>query len=851
MGRWSAVFSVPLRVEVHTGAIMDIDKNFDSKSLEAECRTLWEQTGIHAYNPSHPGELFAVDTPPPYVSAAHLHVGHAMSYSQAEFIVRYQRMRGRRIFYPMGFDDNGLPTERFVEKTHGIDKRTTTRSEFRALCLEETRAGAKSYEKLWRALGLSVDWSLGYSTIDRHCRRTAQLSFLELFSKGRIYRSSEPVLWDPDLETALAQADLETLNRRAKLHNIQFEGPAGPLQIATTRPELLPGCVALYCHPEDERFRNLIGQTATVPLFAHEVQIRADSDVRPDYGTGLMMVCTFGDSEDVLRWKRDGLETRLCISSDGRMLPTAGSYAGLKTTQARKRILQDIGEAHLGFTMVEQAVSIAERSGVPVEFQMVPQWFVSILDLKEPLLQRSNQLDWHPEWMKARLDHWIRGLKWDWNISRQRFYGVPFPLWLCEDCSHPVLAAEQDLPIDPLEDSPPLDACPECGGALRGDPDVMDTWMTSSLTPQIAANQANDSRRPTLELPLTVRVQAFEIIRTWLFYTLLKAHLQDDKLPWKDVMISGWGLNEQGKKISKRDLEKHTDANGYNRYEPYGVIEKYGADALRHWAARSHLGHDTRYGEKAVRAGRKVVVKLWNAARLAQQYLEGFDPNAERPAFENREPEDRWMLTALREATETARAGFERYDYATGLEALDRFLWGTYCDDWLEMIKDRFWAPEGSTPAARASAQSTLWEATRVLLGLYAPFLPFVTEALYQRLYREREGSVSLHITAYPEPVAEWAGDVPEMRWIIGTLRVARGLRSERRLPQGRRLEALHVDLRDLTECEAAEVRALESTLQTVTRTERITWCEAAHSIPHASLRVDLGAELTDPHGSG
>jgi valyl-tRNA synthetase len=825
---------------------LELPSDYDAASIEARCRDLWEETGIYRYDPEATGELFSVDTPPPYVSASHLHVGHAMSYTQAEIIVRYKRMNGAKIYYPMGFDDNGLPTERFVENKYKINKSKTTRGDFRQLCLDETAGGAAIYEQLWRALGLSVDWNQRYSTIDDHCRKTAQKSFLDLWRKGRIYRSDEPVLWDTHFETALAQADLETLERSGRMHDIAFSAPDGTeLVISTTRPELIPACVALYCHPEDERYKHLVGGTALVPLSGRAIPIKTDPDVKLDFGTGLMMVCTFGDGEDVKKWKRDDLELRLIMERNGRMNALAGDYEGKTVEEARKLIIKDLKEADVykGTKSVKQAISIAERSQRPVEFNMAPQWFIRVLDMKEELLERSAQLNWHPAWMKVRLDHWIEGLKYDWNISRQRFYGVPFPLWFCEGCGEAVVADEASLPIDPLETSPPVDACPKCGhGSFRGEPDVMDTWMTSSLTPLINANWAESADRDgSMELhPMGVRVQAFEIIRTWLFYTVVKSHLHLDTIPWSDVMISGWGLNEQGKKVSKRDLEKHTDKDGYNRYEPYAVIKKYGADALRYWAAGSHLGQDTRYNEKAVKAGRKLVVKLWNATRFGLMQLDGFDPEAARPAFSERTPEDRWVLSELHSILPTVKQGFESFDYAVPREAIDRFFWQVFTDNYVEMIKDRFWNPERHADASRDSARATLWEVLRTLLSLYAPFLPFVTEELYQRIFRPYEDSVSLHVTRWPEGDPSLVGDVPEMAIVFGILKAVRAQRTEARMSQTKRIPAVIIDASEATEALQGQLRSLEGTLAAVGRAGEIRWGAAEGGSELAGVRLDL-----------
>lgn len=836
----------------HPDSPFAIPKDFEHAAMEERCQALWEETGIYRYDPDAPGEIFSVDTPPPYVSAAHLHVGHAMSYAQAEFIIRYHRMQGRKIFYPMGFDDNGLPTERFVEKKHQINKRKTTRSEFRALCLEETRQGAAIYEKLWRALGLSVDWSMRYSTIDDHCRKTSQRSFLDLYRQGRIYRSSEPVLWDTHFETALAQADLDTLERKGRLHDIAFQSPDGAdLIISTTRPELIPACVGLYCHPADDRYRHLHGQKAVVPLSdGRQVPILTDEDVKTDFGTGLMMVCTFGDSEDVKRWKRDGLETRLILDRSGRLNELAGAYQGKTVEEARKLIVKDIEAAGLyrGVKNVDQSVSVAERSGIPVEFQMVPQWFIRVLDLKDELLQRSNELHWHPDWMKVRLDQWIEGLKYDWNITRQRFYGVPLPVWYCTGCGAVAVADDSRLPIDPLEDAPPVEACEKCGGtAFEGDPDVMDTWMTSSLTPLINANWAeSQGRKGNMGIyPMTVRVQAFEIIRTWLFYTVVKSHLHTGSLPWRDAMISGWGLNEQGKKISKRDLEKHTDADGYNRYEPYAVIERFGADPLRYWAAGSNLGSDTRFNERDVKNGRRVVVKLWNAARFVGMQLEGFDPRAPRIPFAERTPEDRWVLTELNRILPGVNEAFESYSYSVARQAIDTFFREVFTDDYLEMVKDRFWHADRHTPEARDSARATMWETLRMVLALYAPFLPFVTEELYQRLFRPYEDAVSLHVSRWPAHDPARTENVPEMDIIGGVLRAVRRLRTDRRISQTRQLARVIIDTTGAAPEVGQTIRDLALTLQAVARTEELSFGGAGHDTELEGVKVEI-EEKTD-----
>ena len=823
----------------------ELDKNFDHLEAEEKYKTLWEESEIYKYDPNSDKETFSVDTPPPYVSAAHLHVGHAMSYSQAEFVIRYHRMMGKNIFYPMGFDDNGLPTERYVENKYKINKKVTTRSEFRELCEKETQEGAKNYEKLWRSMGLSVDWRQRYSTIDEHCRRTSQASFIDLYKKGRIYRSDEPVLWDTHFETALAQADLDTLHRKGKLNDIAFKSAddGRQLVISTTRPELIPGCVALYVNPNDDRYKDIVGKNAVVPLFDYEVPIKTSEDVDPEFGTGLMMCCTFGDSEDVQKWKIDKLDTRIVIGKDGKMTDLAGEYAGKPIEEARANIIKALKEAELLIDqkVVDQAVSVAERSGKPVEFAMEPQWFIKVMDLKEEMLQRAKELTWFPEHMRVRLEDWINGLKYDWNISRQRFYGVPMPVWFTKD-GDIVLPDEKHLPVDPLEDK--YQGSDYNADELIGDPDVMDTWMTSSLSPLINANWVeSEGRDGSMDkiYPMNVRVQAFEIIRTWLFYTVIKSHCHTDSLPWKDVMISGWGLNEQGKKISKRDLEKFTDKDGFNRYDPGSVVEKYGADALRYWAAGSQLGNDLRYNEKDVKAGRKLVVKMWNAARFVLMQLEGFDPaNTTRPAPADRTSEDKWLLNELNQVVKRVNKGFAKYDYAKGREALERFFWGTFCDNYLEMVKDRFWNPERYSDEARVSAQSTLWEALRTILGLYAPYLPFVTESLWQEIFKPYEDSVSLHVTDFPHVNDAWDMQVSEMSLVLNVLNTVRKLRTQNQFSATAQVKKLIIDLSDAANDEADQIKALENSLQAVARAEEIDYGSATQECEGTKLKIGV-----------
>jgi len=826
-------------------SVTEFPENYDHTEVETRIAALWEDARLHDYDPHSTKPVYSIDTPPPYVSAAHLHVGHAMSYAQAEFVVRYRRMRGYSIFYPMGFDDNGLPTERFVERTYKINKHNVTRSEFRRICLEETAKGAKVYEQIWRALGLSVDWRLRYSTIDPHSRKTAQKSFLDLHRKGLLYRTDEPVLWDTADETALAQADLDTLERKGKLLDIAFSAEDGTdLVISTTRPELIPACVGLFFHPKDERYTRLRGSKARAPIFGQPVPILESEEVDPEFGTGLMMVCTFGDAEDVRKWREHKLETRLVLTKNGRLNELGGKYAGLQTTQARAAIIEELKAQGLlkGERVIQQAVSIAERSGQPIEFQMVPQWFIRVLDKKDELLARSAQLDWHPPYMKTRLDQWIEGLRYDWNISRQRFYGVPFPVWYVQESGEVILANEADLPIDPTEDPVPAWAVEKYAGmTIVPESDVMDTWMTSSLSPEINTNWAETPGRigdPSM-LPMSLRVQAFEIIRTWLFYTLVKSHYHRNDIPWTTVMISGWGLNEQGKKIAKRDLEASTDASGFNRYDPYSIIQRYGADALRYWAAGSRLGNDLRYNEKDVKAGRKFVVKLWNVAKLCATYGADFDPAKDVVPLAERPPEDRWLLSRLDHVVEQVTESFESYDYALGRDALEKFFWSVYCDNYLEIIKHRFWHPESYNAKSKASAQSTLSESLRLMLSLIAPYLPFITEELYQRAYAPGEGAKSIHVTGWPsaDPSRRDADAEASMKLVLQALEGWRFARSNAKLPARQAIERIVLDV---PEDSRRGLASVEETLRSALRVNTIEYGEGDLETGHEGWKISV-----------
>jgi valyl-tRNA synthetase len=899
-----------------------IPKNYEFVTVEPLWVERWAAERIYEYDPESPrakaGKVYSVDTPPPYVSAAHLHVGHAMSYSQAEFVVRFKRMRGHEIFYPMGFDDNGLPTERYVEQKYKVNKAKVTRQEFIDLCLQETRAGAQVYQDLWKQLGLSVDWRMTYSTIQPRAVKHAQRSFLELVRSGHMERRADPILWCPTCGTALAQADVESGDEIDRpMHAVRFDvdpaslpaptpGPhAEPVVlpesgvIETTRPELVTACVALACHPDDKRFAGFKGLRFRVPLthlrFSQTdqtsddggitcageqtvteqwrtVPLIFDPGVDPDFGTGLMMVCTFGDPEDIAKWRAHKLDTVVIVDPAGRMvtpnLPelngkrvhvqAKGSSVYNEARLASVELLRTYG--YLGEIRANVSrASVHERCSTPVEIQVAPQWFIRLLDLKEPLLARGRELRWHPEWMRERYEDWVTGLKWDWNISRQRFYGVPFPVWYCNACEAPVYAEVSELPVDPTMTASPR-PCAKCGSSdLRPEPDVMDTWMTSSLTPLLNANWAEWDQKqpegtPPADLarkaiyPMGVRVQAFEIIRTWLFYTVAKAHLHTGSLPWRDVMISGWGLDRQGKKMSKR---------AGNFVDPAEPIGKYSADALRYWAAGATLGHDLRYLEDDVKGGKRLLTKLWNSTRFAMQNVGAVHQAGQRAGSEAETPTpaDLWIRSELVDAVQQATAAFETYEYNKAVRATEGFFWGSWCDNYLEIVKDRFRPGEAGsqernnrfTPGEVLAAQNTLIQGTYTLLRLFAPVLPFITEELYHRAIKPllpAGAPRSIHIAPWPEdedtgkldlwtgvrnPEAEREGAL--LVALVGAVRQAR---TAGKLGGGRPLEAIYVGASDALR---AQIAGVEKDWLAASRADKLVYGAA----PEGLALFDVG----------
>lgn len=721
--------------------MIEMEKQYDSKATEQEIQNLWEREKIYHYKPDADRQVYSIDTPPPTVSGS-LHIGHVFSYTQTDVVARYKRLRGFNVFYPMGFDDNGLPTERFVEKKHGIKAHNMKRSEFLTLCLKETEEVEKLFEGLWRSIGLSVDWTKLYSTISNKARKASQYSFIELYNKGYVYRKAEPSLYCTTCRTSVAQAELDSAEVSSTFNDIYFTAQDGQkLQIATTRPELLPACVAVFYHPDDERYKNLAGQQATTPIFNKQVPILADELVDPAKGTGLVMCCTFGDQTDITWFKKHKLPFVQTIGNDGKWTELAGPLAGLSVHEARKKILELLEQdgSLIGKKQISHHVSVHERCKQEIEYLVLWQWFIDVLNHKEKFLELADKIVWKPEFMKIRYQEWVQNLNWDWCVSRQRFFGIPFPVWHCNNCKQILFADRAQLPIDPQETKYPSQQCSSCSSTdIVPDTDVMDTWNTSSLTPQINTNWPDESP-DGLTMPMSMRPQAHDIIRTWAFDTIVKSFFHTGDIPWHDIVISGHVLAGKDK-ISKSKENSKTS--------PEALLATFPADVIRYWTASARLGVDTAFSDNQLKIGQRLVTKLWNAFRFCSEHIADYQKPAQTPKLDQL---NEWLLTSLSKTVQEFIKNFDAYEYHAALETAEKFFWNDFCDNYLELVKDQFFNPDKYDAATIDGTRFVLYEVGFGILQLFAPFTPFVTDAIYQRLYKTTEQASSLHSTVLDE----------------------------------------------------------------------------------------------------
>ena len=844
---------------------MNVPQKPTIDGLESKWDERWEADGTYRFDRSQPREaVFAIDTPPPTASG-NLHIGHVFSYTHTDLIARFQRMRGKTVFYPMGWDDNGLPTERRVENFFGVrcdpslpydphfdvdalerkqgELVAVSRPNFIALCERLTAEDERAFEDVFRRTGLSVDWTQTYTTIDERSRRASQRAFVRLLARDLAYQVEAPTMWDIDYQTAVAQAEIEDREIDGAYHRIRFARAdgEGSVEIETSRPELIPACVALVVNPADDRYGSDVGTTVVTPLFGAEVPIVAHELADPEKGTGVAMICTFGDITDVTWWRELRLPTRVVIGRDGAVSPprwgepgwesrdapaataAQGALVGLPSKKARATItelLRASGDLVGEPTPIRHAVKFYERGERPLEIVSSRQWFVKTIEFREELLERGRQIQWHPDYMGARYASWVEGLNGDWCVSRQRFFGVPFPVWyrLDEegkpDHQHPLVASEDRLPIDPSSDAPEGFMEEQRGrpGGFVGDPDVMDTWATSSLTPQIAGKWEEDPDLFSRVFPMDLRPQAHEIIRTWLFYTVLKSHLEFGTLPWTDAAISGFVLDPERKKMSK--------SKG-NVVTPIAHLDQHGADAVRYWAASARLGIDAAFDEQQIKIGRRLAIKILNASRFAL-LLEGDEA-------EIADALDRSMLVGLADVADRATAALESYEHARALEIVERFFWG-FTDDYLELVKGRAYG--GNGPEAAGSAIASLRFALDVLLRLFAPFLPYATEEVWSWW---KEGSI--HRASWPSTEAFPVGGEPVVfevaAWVLGEVRKAKAL-AKRSL----RTDVVRLVVRDTPE-RLKILRGVERDVAEAGKVRSVEYVEATDP----SVEVELAEE--------
>ena len=720
----------------------DVMTEFDFKTIEKKWLGYWEKEKIYSFD-KKAKKIYSIDMPPPTVSGK-MHIGHAFSYSQQDFFARFWRMKLKKegsVFYPFGTDDNGLPTERLVEKLKKVKSKEMSRADFIELCLKTLKEITPGFVQDWKNLGVSADYNLKYSTIDKNTQKISQKDFVELYRKKEIYKKEFPTLWCPECQTSIAQAELEDEEKETLFSTLKFSCGGKELLIATTRPELLGACVAVFVNPEDARYKNLIGKKAKVPIFDFEVPIIADKSAEIDKGTGVLMVCTYGDKYDADAAKRHNLQARIILNKNGTL--KIRPYEGMKVGEARKRTLEDLKERNLikEQKKISHILNVHDKCGTPIEFLTTEQWFIKILDKKKNLIEQGKKVNWHPKFMFKRYENWVRGLEWDWNISRERHFGIPIPVWECKDCCEIIVASEKELPVDPLQKKK---KCPKCGKEAKPEEKVLDTWATSSLTPQIGAELVGGK----IKIPYSLRPQGHDIIRTWAFYTIVRSYLKEKKIPWENISVSG-NVTLGGEKMSK--------SKG-NSIDPQMVLDNYGADALRFWAAGSKLGEDLDYQEKDLIAGKKLITKILNASNFVFMNLSDYDGKRPKKLIST----DELFLNELNKVIKIATESFENYEYSRAKSETEQFFWKVFADNYLEIVKKRIYNGTGDD---KKSAQYALYNGLLAVLKLFAPIMPYITEEVYQTHFKKLEKEKSIHLLEWSSEIK--IGKVDDKIWNV------------------------------------------------------------------------------------
>lgn len=711
-----------------------LDKKYDSLVKEEKWLNYWKKNKIYEFKPDY-REVYSIDTPPPTVNGK-IHIGHIFSYSQAEMIARYKRLRGYNVFYPFGFDDNGLPSERLVEKEQKKKAHEIGRESFSKLCYETTNKYEEEFQDLFSKLGVSTDWSMCYKTVSSSTIKISQNSFLDLIEKGHCYHKESPALWCNECLTSIAQAELETKTIKTTFNYVNFKTVEDNeiFTIATTRPELLPAIVCVFVNPDDDKNNHLIGKTAHIPVIDANVPIIGDEKVAIDKGTGIVMCCTFGDQTDIEWWKKYNLPLKYIFTDDGRIMDSVPNYGGLKIKEARKQIVDDlqVGGYIVKIEELEHEVQTHERCGSEVEYTVMKQWFIDIMSHKEDFLRIGNEINWYPTHMHNRYEEWVNNVAWDWCISRQRYFGVPFPVWYCKECGEPIFASKEQLPVNPLTDTPSIEKCHKCGcKKFIPESDVMDTWATSSVTPLINMKYGEKDNYESILKPMSLRSNASEIIRTWDFYTIVKSYYHFGIKPWDNVMISGFVMANKGEKISK--------SKGNSKVEPLDLIKQFSADVVRYWAASGRLGTDITFSEETLLRGKKLVNKIWNVSKFVQMHLEDYQDKV----FDDFEYIDKWILGNFIDMEKEYLKYLDNYEIGLALNILEKFFWN-FCDNYIEIVKHRLYRPEEFGEKARYSGQKTIYILLYKLLQDFSIFFPFITEEIYQDIYHDMK---SIHIT--------------------------------------------------------------------------------------------------------
>ncbi len=714
-----------------------LDNKYNFAEKEAKWQKYWQDEGIYKFNKDSKKPTYSIDTPPPTVNG-HIHMGHLSSYTHIETMARHHRMKGENVFFPLGFDDNGLPTERYVEQKYKRKAHTMPREEFIDLCLETTHELEKTFHELYKSGGFSCDLENNYSSISKRSQEISQRSFLDLYKKGYIYHAEAPALWCTECQTAVAQSELENQDIESTFNYIKFyiENSNDYVIVATTRPEMLPACDCVFINPKDTKNAHLLNKKLIVPHFNFTVPVLTDELVDLEKGSGVVMCCTFGDTVDKEWQRKHNLPIKEAINNFGRMTALAKEFEGMKIKEARQAIIEKLKEEDLLIKQdnLTHSVSTHERCGTPIEFLVKKQWFIDVLSHKNEIYDAGMKLNWHPENMRARFLNWVEGLQWNWGISRQRYYGVSFPVWYCKKCGKVHLADESELPVNPLSTTPKVKC--ECGESeWIPETDVMDTWATSSLTPQICCDLITHKGLNDDMIPMSLRPNAHDNIRVWDFYTVVKSLYHFNKLPWTDLMISGYVTNSDGKKLSKK--------SGGGKSSPQEIIKEHSADVTRYWANNMSLGKDTCFSLDGFDAGKKLVNKLWNVSKFVLNFLCDYTPTETKLL-----PMDKWIIEKYKKTFNNFKKNLDRYDISLGLNELERFFWN-FCDNYIETVKNRLYKPEVYGNEAKQSAQYSIYTILLGMLKMFSVFMPHVTEEIYMDYFAQFEKTKSLHISNY------------------------------------------------------------------------------------------------------